>query len=744
MRKMIVGLAVCGLLAVSAANDGAGDPLDLPRAEFAKYYRQIVGKEMPEGMVRFAIDPKVSKSGRDAYRIVTTAGGQQQEPAVTITGSNVRSVYYGLYDLLERRGGCRWFWDGDVVPKKGALDLSGLDVREEAHFEYRGLRYFAHRGLTRFQAEHWGPADWKKELDWILKRRLNVFMLRIGQDDLFQRTFPETCAYPDPAKPLPGTGKAHDDRTLFWSLQYRGELRRNLQKYAFDRGLMVPEDFGTMTHWYSRTPEDFLAKKKPTFIPLANKGANYQVPNAQVWDIREDKWVDEYWKMTKTAVASYGADAPAPRLLHTIGLGERMCYKDRKRNFDMKILALGKFLAKAHTDYPDAKVLLAGWDFYDTWKPEEVKALLPSLDPTRDIIWDYEGDLAPYERKSDNWFGNWGVVGKFPYTYSMFLAYENALDIRANYPIIEERQKIVQGDPFCKGFILWPESSHTDTLALRYFTANAWSATPVPHGDVLDEFCASRYGGQAAPLKAAWKAVIPASYLRAWGGNYGKFFAGLGLDAKPAPQMVQDWAGPVKEAEAVFGLLARVSWRGDFITRDTIDIARTALDRIIAYRAMELCCDIAAWRKGGATASGQRQGNLVARANAIAALCDKMADLLALHTDYSLWESYQRLDAVEKIQNPEFSKTLFENASCPYCRSHQYELARHWYAVRARQMAERLAQAVASGDRAVKLGGDGEPERLALKAKPLESLKPDLPRTEANFRKVLREVEENL
>ena len=749
-RKTTICKVAASILAGVVACGGAwGGELDLPRAEFAKYYRQIVGKEMPEGLVAFAIDPKVSKSGRDAYRIVTTASGQQQ--GVTITGANVRSVYYGVYDLLERRGGCRWFWDGDVVPKKDAFDLSGLDVKEEAHFEYRGLRYFAHRGLTRFQAEHWGLDDWKKEIDWMLKRRLNVFMLRIGQDDLFQRTFPETCAYPDPSKPLPGTGKAHDDRTLFWSLQYRGELRRNLQKYAFDRGLMVPEDFGTMTHWYSRTPEDFLAKKKPDFIPLANKGANYQVPNAQVWNIRDDKWVDAYWKMTKTAVATYGADAPAPRLLHTIGLGERMCYKDRKRNFDMKILALGKFLAKAHTDYPDAKVLLAGWDFYDTWKPEEVKALLPRLDPTRDIIWDYEGDLAPHERKSDNWFGNWGVVGKFPYTYSMFLAYENALDIRANYPVIEERQKIVQNDPFCKGFILWPESSHTDTLALRYFTANAWSATPVPHGKVLDELCASRYGEQAACMKAAWKAAIPASYLRAWGGNYGKFLAGQGFDAKPVPQMIQMWSGPVKEAGAVFGLLARIPWKDDFIKRDSIDIARTVLDRLIALRTMELCRDIAAWRKGGGSQLAATDSDatscvppLVSRANAIAALCDKMADLLALHTDYSIWESYQRLDAVEKIQNPEFSKTLFENASCPYCRSHQYELARHWYAVRARQMAERLAAAVAAGDRKAKFGGDaGEAEqmRLALKAKPLESLKPTMPRTEENFRKVLREVE---
>ena len=719
----------------------------LQRAEFAKYYKMITGNDAPEGVVRFAIDPKVSKGGRDSYLIRSVwraseldenskSGWRASVPAqVTITGSNLRSVWYGLYDLLERRGGCHWFWDGDVVPKKDSIDLSNLDVYEEAHFEYRAIRYFAHRGLTRFQAEHWGLEDWKKEIDWILKRRLNVFMLRIGQDDLFQRTFPDTCAYPDPAKPLPGVGHSHDDRTLFWSLQYRGKLRDNLQKYAFERGLMVPEDFGTMTHWYSRTPEDFLAKKKPEFIPLANKGANYQVPNAQVWNIRDDKWVDEYWKMTKTAVDTYGKGAPKPQLLHTIGLGERMCYKDRKQNFDMKILALDKFLAKAHTDYPDAKVLLAGWDFYSTWRPDEVKALLPRLDPKRDIIWDYEGDVAPLGYKNN--FTNWGLVGKFPYTFSMFLAYENALDIRANYPIIEARQKVAQNDPFCKGYILWPESSHTDTLGLRYFTANAWSAKPVPHGDVLDELCASRYGKSAETMKAAWKAAIPASYLRGWGSNYGRFFAGLGFDAGPNAPLIKAWKKPVEDACAVFSLLANLPWNDEFIKRDSIDIARMVLDRLITLRTVELCRDIAAWRKGEA-ASVQQQDALVARAEKIVALCDLMADLLALHTDYSLWETYQRLDAIEKIQNPLFEKTLFENASCPYCRSHQYELARHWYAVRARKMADSLAKAVATNDRTAKLSEGAEDERKALKAKPLESLRPTLPRTDENFRRVLR------
>lgn len=209
----------------------------------------------------------MSKSGKDAYTIISIGSG------VNITGSNLRSVWYGLYDLLERRGGCHWFWDGDVVPTKESIDLSGLDVREEAHFEWRGLRYFAHRGLTRFQAEHWGPEDWKKEIDWCLKRRLNVFMLRIGQDDLSQRAYPDIVPYPDPSKDLPGHGKGYDNRTLFWSLEYRGRLRQMIQRYALNRGLEVPEDFGTMTHWYSRTHEEFKSVLRKLLSAVSEKGS---------------------------------------------------------------------------------------------------------------------------------------------------------------------------------------------------------------------------------------------------------------------------------------------------------------------------------------------------------------------------------------------------------------------------------------------------------------------------------------
>ena len=191
--------------------------------ELHRYWLQITGdqKVVP---VRFAIDPSVSRSGNDAYAIKTADG------VARITGSNARSVLYGVYDLLERRGGCGWFWDGDVVPKCGKIDVSGLDIHEESKFAYRGIRYFAHRGLMRFQAEHWGPDEWKREIDWCLKKRLNLFMLRIGQDDIFQKAFPQVCSYPDASKPLPGQHSIYNNRSLFWPLAGEGQwIRRTVR-----------------------------------------------------------------------------------------------------------------------------------------------------------------------------------------------------------------------------------------------------------------------------------------------------------------------------------------------------------------------------------------------------------------------------------------------------------------------------------------------------------------------------------
>ena len=289
--------------------------------EFRSFYARLTGREARgERRLLLKVDRKMSAGGYDAFSI------KSDEAGAVVVGGNGRSVLYAVYELLEKRGGCRWFWDEDVVPRIDELDLAGLDLETKSRFKYRACRYFAHRGLTRFRALQWGPDEWRREIDYLCKMKVNVFMMRLGWYDLFQKAFPDVCPYPDPAVRLPGTRTGYDNQSLHWSLQYRGLLRKTVMDYGFERGLMQPEDFGTMTHWYTRTPKSFLDKMNPPFLPNAVDW--YSDPSALVWDIRDPKWMDMYWKLTDAAIKHYGR----PDILHTMGLSERKCCDDPAEN----------------------------------------------------------------------------------------------------------------------------------------------------------------------------------------------------------------------------------------------------------------------------------------------------------------------------------------------------------------------------------------------------------------------------
>ena len=159
-------------------------------ADSVLIYQWMMDKKIPNFSICY---------GTDSYQILSATIDQRK--VLFLTGGNVRASFYAVYDFFERAAGCHWFWDGDRIPKAEHISIDGWDVQETPRFEYRGLRYFAHRGLMRFQAEHWDFEDWKKEFDWVLKKRLNLAMLRIGVDDLFQQAFPQVVSYPDWKKP---------------------------------------------------------------------------------------------------------------------------------------------------------------------------------------------------------------------------------------------------------------------------------------------------------------------------------------------------------------------------------------------------------------------------------------------------------------------------------------------------------------------------------------------------------------
>ena len=72
---------------------------------------------------------------------------------------------------------------------------------------------------------------------------------------------------------------------------------------------------------------------------------------------------------------------------------------------------------------------------------------------------------------------------------------------------------------------------------------------------------------------------------------------------------------------------------------------------------MKLWNEYARWRRGEAKTDG-----LLRLLDGWERLLKATTDLLALHADYSQWESFERLEAIHPIVNPGFPEVLRDNA----------------------------------------------------------------------------------
>jgi hypothetical protein len=68
---------------------------------------------------------------------------------------------------------------------------------------------------------------------------------------------------------------------------------------------------------------------------------------------------------------------------------------------------------------------------------------------------------------------------------------------------------IAAADPMCRGFVYWPENSHSDSLILEFFTKNAWTPDTLTPEELLPEFCRDRYQSAALPMQKAWLSALP-------------------------------------------------------------------------------------------------------------------------------------------------------------------------------------------------------------------------------------------
>lgn len=625
--------------------------------------------------------------GGDNYRMLTVP--HEGRKLVILAGGSGRSTIYAVYDFFRRQAGAEYFWDGDRIPQHDAIELAGLDVLQKPHFGYRGLRYFAHRGLHRFQAEHWDLDDWQREIDWLLKERFNLFMLRTGIDDLFQRAFPDDVTYPPTDGQDPDAeDRSYNDRTSFWALRYRGELRKQVLQYARDRGLLHPEDTGTITHWYSHTPSSFY-RSHPDFPVITDQKSGYKLSTHAIWDIEAERTWDTYWKLTQTHIREFGGDVP--RLFHTIGMAERTFGSSDRDNLQRKLYVYRKTQQKLRESYPDTPLLIASWDFIGwKWTDEDVRRLTEEFDPQRTIIHDYTADMADKAT-----FRNWGLLNRFPWIFGIFHSFARNSDIHEDYGILSERVREAAADRECLGLVLWSEISHSDTFLLEYLAENSWDPQTLEADQAANQYCQARYPaelGQA--MRPVWDDLLKLSQTQHWSIKSsergilfrepqfrlnGSEFTTLTPQRMEAINAAHKRVAPeLKTAPNVLGQLAGLSdrWFADELwRRDALDMARTIANRALFVSLAQGTQRMEAWREGKVEAASIQQA-----ADANLALFDAFANLLAQSDEFSMAASLRRLSRARELNgvqpqiNPHAEQTLKANAENGYCRSHHYEL----------------------------------------------------------------------
>lgn len=123
--------------------------------------------------------------------------------------------------------------------------------------------------------------------------------------------------------------------------------------------------------------------------------------------------------------------------------------------------------------------------------------------------------------------------------------------------------------------------------------------------------------------------------------------------------------------------LAGIDLADPRVRRDVWDIRRTLLGRRISLTILKL-------RRAYLTG-----GDVAPLCESCLEQTEALAALLAEHEDYSLRASLEKLKAVSPV-NPQFERTLKENANNMYCRSYIAELVRDVYLPEQKLLFEAL------------------------------------------------------
>lgn len=593
--------------------------------------------------------------------------------ALLLSGCRDRGTLYAVYTLLERYAGVGFFWDGDRVPRQETLTFPDLDAAERPRF--RDRIYVGPCGCagTYSYGIHWGFEEWRREIDWMAKNRLNLLQANGLGEGVIRRRVEAQLG-------LPATEPTEAERR-------QCELAHQVLDYLHRLDLEALTPFpGTQV----------------------SKAFRQVHPEARYF---ENQWLDLtppaphlhpadplYARLVETFLREWTAEYGSDHLYYGMDPYPEARFKTSEEERTEILTGLSKAVMSAlKSADPQAVWHISGWAFvFDTgvWPAETLRAFCEPLGEDA-VIWDLWAEAHPvYNTERGRYF--YGC----PWAFGVLHQFGGDDALRGDLQEVARRVRAVAHDPQaerCVGFVLATEVLHYTILYYDWLTKLAWDPD-LELEAFLDDHVRRRYGPDQTDLRRVVK-ILAETVYGPLGASEGRYQHRLYPGENPYSCLPPATALKVIERleQALELALGQRQALADNLLyqHDLVDLFRQVVTERINLHLQLL---------DSAFARGDREG-LEAEAEAIEGLLKALETVLSSRPDYRVTDVAARLQATSPLGGDvgrwlRDSGLTFAQAIpgiIDYQSKDLYELVRFYYHPRFQAFAEVLRDRLDAG-----------------------------------------------
>ena len=428
------------------------------------------------GLVDFSYDAL----GEDGFVVATVS--LHGRNALILGGRHRRSTLYAVYTFLEDTLGVGFFRDGERIPHSPTIETGALNVRERPRFSGR---LDGNGCMFHYSALPWSREDWRREMDWKVKRRANMVTPFCIGLDIVPSILRDWGVTPGPPTELP-YARHHE-----W-----------LHQDAHRLGLVVPCTIPDM-----QVPPSFL-EAFPSCRTVCSDWSGY-APTRRLHP--EDPMFRRFvLEFIRRYVDRYGTD----HVYYANFLAEDRLIEGADNRHALWLHYARAMSAALREADPKATWLVDTWCFdMDAsepdrrWSSEQVSEYLDEISVPFVVCDLWAEEAGKYGRT--NWFdGN-------PWGFGVLHSFGGSAYLHGDVHRLMERMRSIEQSPNperCTHFFSMPELSDHNPFYMELVAQLSWDPGRVKLESFTESYCRKRYGDEGQALEPAIRRLIATVY----------------------------------------------------------------------------------------------------------------------------------------------------------------------------------------------------------------------------------------